>query len=214
LKRLNIEATNNENWFFSKVDSTFKAIVMSNKDTWWGPFLMIDMYNYLDEQAAPLYQALSQEAKDSYYGRMVKDEIYPKDLTGQAVPALNIKDGTKTISFKDLTKDKKYIIIDFWASWCVPCRKEIPNLKKLYALYANKGLQIVSISIDKDAAAWKKAFNEEKMAWPSYLDTTGIADLYKVKLIPTMFLVDNKGILISDKLRGETLANKLAELFK
>ena len=203
-----------EHNFFSSVESTVKSIVMQNKDSWWGPFLMIDMMTYFQDDQKEWYNAMSPAAKNSYYGKLVKDELYPKDLTGTKVPVFKIKDGNKMIDIKDVIKGKKYTIIDFWASWCAPCRREIPNLKRLYGMYSGKGLQIVSISIDKEDAEWKKAYNEEKMPWPSYLDRTGIANLYKVKLIPTMFLIDQNGALISDKLRGESLAEELQKLFQ
>lgn len=109
---------------------------------------------------------------------------------------------------------EKYILIDFWASWCNPCRKEIPNLKNLYAKYADKGFQIISISIDKKKADWEKALQEEQLAWPNYLDTEGIASLYKVRFVPTMYLIDMNKTIIGENVRGEALAEKLAELFQ
>ena len=105
------------------------------------------------------------------------------------------------------------VLVDFWASWCNPCRKEIPNLKKLYTQYADRGFQIVSISIDKKEAEWTKALKEEQLQWPNFLDTEGIADIYKVKFVPTMYLIDAQGVMVGENLRGEALANKLAELF-
>ena len=108
----------------------------------------------------------------------------------------------------------KYVYIDVWATWCGPCRKEIPNLKKLYELYKGKGLEIVSVSIDKNETAWKKALAEEKLSWPNGLDRAGIADSYKVKFIPAIFLVDGTtGKCIAENIRGTELAAKLAELF-
>lgn len=104
-------------------------------------------------------------------------------------------------------------MIDFWASWCNPCRKEIPNLKKLYAAYSGKGFQIVSVSIDTDSAAWEKALKEEKLEWPNFLDTEGVATLYNVKFVPTMYLIDANGIILAENLRGEQLAAEIAELY-
>lgn len=117
-------------------------------------------------------------------------------------------------SLKELSANKKYILIDFWASWCKPCRKEIPNLKKLYELYAAKGFQIISISIDKKEKEWQKALDEEQLSWPNFLDNGEVASLYKVKFIPTMYLIDEQGTIVCDNLKGEELSNKLAELFK
>lgn len=117
-------------------------------------------------------------------------------------------------SLKELSANKKYILIDFWASWCKPCRKEIPNLKKLYELYAAKGFQIISISIDKKEKEWQKALDEEQLSWPNFLDNGEVASLYKVKFIPTMYLIDEQGTIVCENLKGEELSNKLAELFK
>ena len=196
--------------FFQLVEQTYNKLYQENMDTWWGPFLMEYTMSYFTEQQKPLYEQMSDAAKDSYYGKMVHDELYPKDLTGEPVVPFTLSDG-KTL--RDVLHGNRYVIIDFWASWCKPCRNEIPNLKRLYAVYADKGLQIVSISIDKSEAAWQKACGEEQLPWLSYLDGQGIAVAYKVQFIPAMFLVDNEGRLISDKLRGEELAEKLAELF-
>ncbi len=200
-----------EHQFFMAVDSAYEALYSANRDSWWGPFLMEATMNYFTDKDKPLYEKLTEKAKNTYYGKMVHEELYPSDNTGKKVPDFTLSDG-KTL--RDFLKGKKYVLIDFWASWCVPCRHEIPNLKKQYALYADKGLQIISISIDKDPGAWRKAKKEENMSWPGYLDQQGISSKYNVRFIPMMFLVDHEGRLISDKLRGEALATKLAELFR
>ena len=108
---------------------------------------------------------------------------------------------------------KKYLLIDFWASWCGPCRREIPNLKNLYKQYAEKGFQIVSISIDKNESDWQKALKEEGLEWPNFRSQE-VSDLYRVKSVPTMYLIDSKGVLVGTDLRGEALVKKLAELFQ
>lgn len=200
--------------FFATVDSTYKKAVMENKDSFWGPLLMISLTSYLSEEMKPWYEALSPTAKESYYGKKVKEELYPTGKVGSKIPDFTAKgqDG-KEVSLTELCQGKKYILIDFWASWCNPCRKEIPNLKKLYAQYADKGFQIVSISIDKKEAEWLKALKEEQLSWPNYRDTEGIATLYKVKFVPTMYLIDAQGVMVAENLRGEDFANKLKELF-
>ena len=91
---------------------------------------------------------------------------------------------------------------------------KIPNLKNLYKLYGDKGFQIVSISIDKKKAEWEKALEEEQLPWPNFLDETGVADLYKVRFVPTMYLIDAQGTLVGENLRGQALADKLKELFQ
>ena len=118
---------------------------------------------------------------------MVKNEIWPAEKKGLQAPDFQVtaSNGEQT-SLKELSANKKYILIDFWASWCKPCRKEIPNLKKLYELYAAKGFQIISISIDKrkDKEWQHKVLDEEQLSWPNFLDNGEVASLYKVKFIP------------------------------
>jgi thiol-disulfide isomerase/thioredoxin len=205
-----------EKQFFTNVETCYKRIAADNKDTWWGPFSMLCLYNYFTPNDKPQWNQFSDAAKGSFYGKLLDEQLNPKGLTGQSYPVFNILDvNGKTKKSTAVTKGKKYLLIDFWASWCVPCRKEIPNLKAVYAQYQNKGLQIVSISIDRSDAAWKKALAQEKLPWPNGIDKSGIADSYKVQAIPAMFLVDvSTGKIIAENLRGESLRNKLAELMK
>ena len=201
--------------FFATVDSTFHAAVLSQKDSYWGPLLMISLTSYLDKGQQAWYDELSDAAKASYYGQKVKEELYPAGKVGSAVAEFTVKDNDgKEVTLASLREGKKYVLIDFWASWCNPCRKEIPNLKNLYKLYGDKGFQIVSISIDKKKAEWEKALEEEQLPWPNFLDETGVADLYKVRFVPTMYLIDAQGTLVGENLRGQALADKLKELFQ
>ena len=201
--------------FFQTVDSLYYATVMSQKESFWAPLLMISFTNYFTEDMKPWYEALADEAKNSHYGQMVKEELYPAGMVGTAVPEFTVKDKDgKEMTLATLREGKKYVLIDFWASWCNPCRKEIPNLKNLYKQYGDKGFQIVSISIDKQKADWEKALKEEQLPWPNFLDDTSIASLYKVKFVPAMYLIDTDGVMVAENLRGEALAKKLAELFQ
>lgn len=201
--------------FFTTVDSLYHQVVMANKDSFWGPLMMISFTSYLSEDMKPWYEALSPAAQQSYYGQKVKEELYPAGKEGTKVPDFKVKDKTgKEVSLSALSQGKKYVLIDFWASWCNPCRKEIPNLKKLYAQYSGKGFEIVSISIDQKKADWEKALKEEGLTWPNFLDETGVAALYKVKFVPTMYLITADGVMVGENLRGEALAEKLKELLQ
>ena len=199
--------------FFQAMEKNYNRIILENKETFWGPLALIALTSYLTPDQKNLYEQFSQEAKDSYYGKMVYEELYPAGRVGQPVPAFTVKEANgKEHSLQSLLEGRKYALIDFWASWCGPCRKEIPNLKDAYAKFADKGFQIISISTDKKESDWKKALDEEKLTWPNFRSNE-VAGLYKVKAIPTMYLVDSKGVLIALDLRGKALIDKLTELF-
>ena len=204
-----------EKAFFAKVEKMTNDVVTRHKTNWWGPFFMMTQFSYLTPDQKPLYDQLSDAAKKSYYGQLVDKEINPKSLVGTSVAnfKLNDKDGNAK-NVKDIVAGKKYILIDFWASWCGPCRKEIPNLKTAYAAYADKGFEVLSISIDKDEKAWQKALAQENMQWPNLYDDDKVSKAFNVKTIPATYLVDSKGVIISDNLRGAALEEKLKELLK
>ena len=109
----------------------------------------------------------------------------------------------------------KLKLIDFWASWCGPCRQEMPNVSKIYKKYHEAGLEIIGVSLDRKADEWAKALKEEKMAWPNIMDEQQqIGARYFVRGIPhTILLDENNRILVKD-LRGKALEKKIAELLE
>lgn len=112
----------------------------------------------------------------------------------------------------------KYVLIDFWASWCMPCRSENPNLVKLYNKYHSKGLEILGVSLDQYKANWIAAVKEDGLVWKQVSDLkywkNSVAELYDVKSIPMNFLIDKEGKIIAANLRGEDVEAKIADIFK
>lgn len=111
----------------------------------------------------------------------------------------------------------KYVLIDFWASWCGPCRKENPNVVRLYNQYKDKGFDIFSVSLDKDAEAWKRAIKADNLSWDNHVSelnywNSSVIQTYKFQGIPFTVLVDKNGEIIAKGLRGQALENKLKEL--
>lgn len=124
-------------------------------------------------------------------------------------------DGTK-LKLSDLRG--KVVLLDFWASWCGPCRKENPNVVKLYQKYADKGFTIMSVSLDKEKSPWLEAIKRDNLTWPNHVsDLKGwsneAAQLYKVSGIPFTVLIDKEGNIIQKNLRGEELENTLKSIF-
>ncbi|MEN2487802.1 TlpA disulfide reductase family protein [Flavobacterium sp. B11] len=204
-----------EKAFFTNVEKTTLALIAKHKATWWGPFFMMTSYSYFTPEQKPIYDQFSDVAKKSYYGQILDKDLNPKSLIGTSIANFSLKDKDgKAYSAKDIVAGKKYILVDFWASWCGPCRKEIPNLKTAYAEYAPKGFEILSVSIDKDEKAWHKALGQENMQWHNLLDDDKVSKSFNVKAIPATYLVDSKGVIIGDNLRGAELEAKLKELLK
>lgn len=110
----------------------------------------------------------------------------------------------------------QYVLIDFWASWCGPCRAALPKVKKQYEMYKDKGLQVFSVSIDHDEKAWRKAMQEENMPWPQVLtpDIDKTMTAYMFSAIPTLYLLDREGKIV-DKYTGysEELEERLKQVF-
>ena len=110
----------------------------------------------------------------------------------------------------------KATLIDFWASWCQPCRQENPNVVALYKAFHNKGLNIISVSLDEDAVSWKEAIVKDKLTWTQVSNLKEMKDpialQYGITQIPTTFLLDAKGKIVSIDLRGVDLNTKIKEI--
>ncbi len=209
-------AVDAEKKFFDTVESTIMGMVNDNKDSFWGPLLLIKYMTYLTEENGEYYQQLPENVKNSFYGKKMREEIWPVGAPGEKVVEFKLTgdDGTE-YDFAKLADGKKYVLLDFWASWCGPCRKEIPNVKKAYEQFKDKGFEVVSISIDKKEDEWRKAVKEENLVWPNFRSEE-VANLFKVKAVPTVYLLDSEGKIVAsnNECRGEALAAKLAELLQ
>lgn len=170
--------------------------------------LMMSTLDHLISKYPWLKQA--REQKESILANMVQTK---KIENGNITPAFTYTgiDGKK---YSPADFKGKYLVIDFWASWCGPCRQEIPNLKALYSKYHGKGLEILGVSIDARPNDWKKALKEEDMPWAQVnaQDSKRVMDDYLFSGIPFMVIVDRDGKIVEKNIRGEELNKKLKEL--
>jgi peroxiredoxin len=122
-----------------------------------------------------------------------------------------------SMSLSEYVGKGSYVLIDFWASWCGPCMRELPNVQACYAKYHAKGFNIVGVSLDEDAQAWKSAIDRNKIPWPQMSDLSGwksqAVTVFSFSSIPHTVLVDPKGIIVAQNLRGEALVERLALIF-
>ena len=147
-------------------------------------------------------------------------EVLKKVAVGQKFTDFEMADANgKMHKLSEFVGNRKNIVlIDFWASWCPPCRRDMPNLVDTYKQYKNKGFEIVGISLDSKKEAWEKGIKDLNITWPQLSDLTGWnnagAKLYGVNSIPHTVLVDKDGTIIAKGLHGKEVAAKLGEMLK
>ena len=132
---------------------------------------------------------------------------------GSVLPNIELPDAEgKMVSLESLRG--KYVLVDFWATWCGPCMMELPNVQNAYQKYHDKGLEVYSISLDHDKDAWIEGIKTYEISWICVKDLEGspTAKQMAIKYIPTTFLLNPDGVIVAVNLRGEELENKLAEL--
>ncbi|MCZ4224864.1 TlpA disulfide reductase family protein [Pedobacter rhodius] len=164
----------------------------------------------------PLFNSLSADIKSSPMGLEYQKKLIKwrtVDIESMAPEFTQPDQFGKTIKLSDYKG--RYVLIDFWASWCHPCRDENPNLVKQYNLYKNRNFTILSVSLDERKEDWLKAIKEDKLPWKQVSDLKRNNEAkvkYGVQSIPDNFLVDPDGKIIAKNLRGEELNKKLAEV--
>ncbi|WP_257666841.1 TlpA disulfide reductase family protein [Parapedobacter tibetensis] len=183
-------------------------------------FIILDRYvSYPNPaKAAKFHALLGADAKASYYGKELEKAIAESQKTAVGVMAEDFtQPDTEGNPMKLSSLHGKYVLVDFWASWCVPCRKENPNVVAAYKKYHDKGFEILGVSLDNNKEAWMKAIAADDLTWYHVSDLKGwkneAAQQYGVKSVPTNVLIDPSGKIIAKDLRGEALEELLKTLF-
>ena len=191
--------------------------VANHPNSYFSIYLISGRTSYGYNVVKPLYDKLGALAKQSVSGKNLaqKLEILKKSRIGTQMTDFTQADTNghpvKFSSFKG-----KYVLVDFWASWCGPCRREMPNVLKIYDAYKDKGFTVVGISLDNKAANWKKAIRDDKMPWTQLSDLKGwkndVSAGFGIDGIPSNLLIDPSGKIIAKDLIGAELENALKRL--
>lgn len=197
-----------------------RQLIEKNTDVLMSAFLV----TYFDNDAETyadlfenVYDGLKDKHADNQFVRYVENKVRTNLGPGRMAPDIAMPDSDgKTRKLSDLRG--KVVMIDFWASWCRPCRMENPNVVRLYKKYHDKGFEIYSVSLDKDRTQWLRAIDQDGLEWNNHVSdlngwTSSGGATYGITSVPSTVLVDRQGRIIARNLRGEQLANKLKEIF-
>jgi thiol-disulfide isomerase/thioredoxin len=200
-----------------ELKETADIYIKNNPKKSWSLLMISGKFNYRDsiEDIESLYHSLDNELRKTSLGKQVENVIIKRKklANGQKAPDFNSKsnDGKDFNLMSSL--GKKVTILDFWASWCGPCRNENPKLVKIYDKYKSQGLEIISYSIDDKETAWKTAIEKDQMTWKHASNLIGwkdeIALNYQIESIPTLFILDSQGVIVGKNFYGNDLEEKI-----
>ena len=204
----------------SFIEFGLDTLLSNNPSVLMSAFL-VTYFEKAFEQYAELYKkirdALIERWPNNEFVQHLDSRLRSVLLPGMEAPNIEMTDRDgKMRRLSDLRG--KVVLIDFWASWCRPCRMENPNVVRLYRLYHYKGFEVFSVSLDNNRDAWLKAIEDDHLTWPNHVSdlrgwSSAAGRLYGIQSIPSTVLIDKEGKVLARNLRGQDLENKLKEIF-
>lgn len=207
---------------FDQIDLQQKEFIKANPASYVSPYLLSRVYYDMEADVLEGFLTGLSSKLDSIPTILtLKERVAKLKLVaiGQMAPDFTMNDMQgKPVKLSDIYSKNEYTLVDFWASWCGPCRRENPNVVSVFNNYRSKGFGVLGVSLDADKGKWLKAITDDKLFWNQVSDLKGwkneAAALYSINSIPSNMLVDNTGKIIGRNLRGEKLQETIAGLLK